>query len=280
MATLGWRDSGSVVLSKNEALRQEHDEGKTRETKFTTMSRRKGPKEHRRDEKEERDREEAAEFNMDIHTIVQKRPESRMKWLNKAMLLVGKRTIKAGTFYECIMDRKFVSGIPDSIGAQMKASILGNLHLFSPKQQKSLQAPECHFNQFLTKKELKEKGREMREDRDRDRGREKGRDRDRERERESGRDRRREEREERREDADERERGGKSSRKRRARSSDDEGDRSRSRSRPRASDRAARRSGRGAEKGGSSGAEEEDDAEGQERRDPRMFAMGAADDEL
>eukprot|EP00490_Sorites_sp_Unknown_P010244 CAMPEP_0114644672 /NCGR_PEP_ID=MMETSP0191-20121206/4100_1 /TAXON_ID=126664 /ORGANISM="Sorites sp." /LENGTH=240 /DNA_ID=CAMNT_0001857165 /DNA_START=52 /DNA_END=770 /DNA_ORIENTATION=+ len=149
MATLGYRDSGSVVLSKAEALRQAHEKEGER-SRLMTWSKRKSPPRRKKDEREEREKEEAAEFEMKLENILQKRPDKRLKWLQKGMILVGRKTIKANAFFDLIMDKIFISDVPPEIGTKMKASVLANLHLFSSKQQKALQSESCHFNTFAS----------------------------------------------------------------------------------------------------------------------------------
>ncbi|CAL1153070.1 unnamed protein product [Cladocopium goreaui] len=146
MATLGYRDSGSVVLSKAEALRQAHEKEGER-SRLMTWSKRKSPPRRKKDEREEREKEEAAEFEMKLENIIQKRPDKRLKWLQKGMIMVGRKTIKANAFFDLIMDKVFISDVPAEIGTKMKASVLANLHLFSSKQQKALQSVS-RFHRF------------------------------------------------------------------------------------------------------------------------------------
>ncbi|CAE7701160.1 unnamed protein product [Symbiodinium sp. CCMP2456] len=153
MSTLGYRDSGSVVLSKAEALRQAHEKDGER-SRMMVFSKRQSPPRKRKDEREERDKEEAAEFEMKLANIVAKRPDKRLKWLQKGMLLIGRKMLKASDFYELVMDKAFISDAPAEVGARMKASILANLHLFSSKQQKALQSESCHFNQPLFRRSV------------------------------------------------------------------------------------------------------------------------------
>lgn len=167
MSTLGYRDSGSVVLSKAEALRQAHEKEGER-SRLMTWSKRKSPPRRKKDEREEREKEEAAEFEMKLENIIQKRPDKRLKWLQKGMILVGRKTIKANAFFDLIMDKVFISDVPAEIGTRMKASVLANLHLFSSKQQKALQSESCHFNTFASATSAKD--RSKREARDGDRG--------------------------------------------------------------------------------------------------------------
>jgi len=128
-------------------LRQAHEKDGER-SRMMVFSKRKSPTRKRKDEREEKDREEAAEFEMSLANIVQKRPDKRLKWLNKGMLLIGRKMIKPADFFELVMDKTFVSDTPLEVGQRMKASILANLHLFSSKQQKAFQSESCHFNMF------------------------------------------------------------------------------------------------------------------------------------
>eukprot|EP00931_Biecheleriopsis_adriatica_P038160 TRINITY_DN21887_c0_g1_i1.p1 TRINITY_DN21887_c0_g1~~TRINITY_DN21887_c0_g1_i1.p1 ORF type:complete len:259 (+),score=57.94 TRINITY_DN21887_c0_g1_i1:156-932(+) len=178
MATLGYRDSGSVVLSKAEALRQQHeDESNKPKSRMTVFSRRKSPPKRRRDDKDEKDKKQASEFVMNVDELTKLRPEKRLKWLQKAMLMVGMKTIKADDFFQVVMDAAFVSEVPPAVGKAMKAQIHANLHLFSTKHQKAFKSESCQFNNFKSSgkepkepkdKSTKEKDRDRRRDRDED----------------------------------------------------------------------------------------------------------------
>jgi len=262
-------------------------EGKEK-SNFQVMSVRKEKKERKLTERETKERDEAQDLELSMDKLVEKHPEKRLKWLTKALLHVGRKTIKASTLYELIMDKAFLIGVDAKIGAKMKASILANGHLFSAKQQKALESPTNHFNNFATeekKEKVKEKEKEKeRSGRDLDR---RGRDSDR-RDREDRRDRDRDDRRDRekdsgrrREASEDRGRSDRDRRKRRREPSDSE-DQSEEEHRPRKSEKApaeAASSARAESRRGGR-AEEEEDAEEQEQdnpMDPRMFAPGAAD---
>lgn len=101
------------------------------------------------DKDTERDREEAAAFVTEREEVLGKRPDSRVKWLQKALILAGKQQLKPGIVYDIVTHKEFVSGVSDKTGAIMKAMLLANLHLFSQKQQKTLQSdasPFCSFD--------------------------------------------------------------------------------------------------------------------------------------
>mmetsp|Transcript_88307 Transcript_88307/g.227707 ORF Transcript_88307/g.227707 Transcript_88307/m.227707 type:complete len:237 (-) Transcript_88307:351-1061(-) len=154
MATsLGWRDVGSVLLSKADAERRRGDglrgDGGREEPIFTgaVMSRRK-PRQSRVDEDFERDREQAMSTATDTAEILAKRPDSRLKWLQKAMLLVGKKQFKPALIYDIVKEREFVADVKPDIGYKMRALLLANSHLFSSKQQKFFESADCRLNEF------------------------------------------------------------------------------------------------------------------------------------
>merc|ERR1712008_223280 len=75
---------------------------------------------------------------MGAKAVFRQAPADRLDWLLQALLLVGKKTIKAGDLYEIVIHKSFVAGVPSSVGAQMRATLLANLHVFASKQQKAL----------------------------------------------------------------------------------------------------------------------------------------------
>jgi len=157
MGTLGYKDSGGICLSKSEALRQSREDDGKPKSNMQVYSRRKHVEERVRDVRDDKQREEATDFEMDMKVIVSKKPEWRLRWMTKALIHVGRKHIKANTFYEIVMDEGFARDLHPLIGARMKASLLGNLHLFSSKQQKMLQSETNHFNNFKDEKKKKDK---------------------------------------------------------------------------------------------------------------------------
>mmetsp|Transcript_54419 Transcript_54419/g.117783 ORF Transcript_54419/g.117783 Transcript_54419/m.117783 type:complete len:259 (+) Transcript_54419:24-800(+) len=159
-SSLGWRDVGEVLLSNSDAARRKADErrgdGGRDEPIFQgcIMSRRSHR--HRRPSRYERDarsREKEIEKETlltDRAEVLSQQPSSRVKWLQKVLLLVGKKSIKAASVYDIVTDKKFVSGVSETVGAQMKAMLLANLHLFKPREQKHLQSSESTFSTFGT----------------------------------------------------------------------------------------------------------------------------------
>mmetsp|Transcript_73386 Transcript_73386/g.192413 ORF Transcript_73386/g.192413 Transcript_73386/m.192413 type:complete len:228 (-) Transcript_73386:439-1122(-) len=154
MATsLGWRDVGSVLLSKADAERTRGDrlrgDGSREEPIFQgEVVCRRVHREVRVDEDLERDKAQAASFPTDLNDVIAKRPDSRLKWLQKALFIVGKKQLKASTIYEIITHKRFLVDVKPVVGAQMKALLLANGHLFSPKQQKYFESNESAFSDF------------------------------------------------------------------------------------------------------------------------------------
>jgi len=143
MTSLGWRDVGTVLLSKADAERRRGDtmrgDGTREEPVFqgAVMSRRR-ERVRRVDKEKERDQEEAAAFNTEPEEVGAKRPESRIKWLQKALILAGKQQLKLSILYDVVMLKKFTAGVTDKQGAMMKAMLQANSHLFSAKQSRKM----------------------------------------------------------------------------------------------------------------------------------------------
>lgn len=150
--TLGWRDVGQVLMSKADAERQRLDENRREDGRdaascLVTTSRRK-PRVLRVDKADVRDREEALAFVTDPGEVFKKRPESRLKWLQTALIHAGKQKLKIGVIYDIVAHPRFVGGVENSVGCKIKANLLANLHLFSSKQQKFFQSDTGQFGPF------------------------------------------------------------------------------------------------------------------------------------
>lgn len=128
------------------------------------MSRRRRRDHKHVDQDTERDRKEAAAFSTDRDEVLAKRPDSRLKWLYKALVLAGKQQLKLGLVHEIVTHEKFTSDVGGKVGSQMKAMLLANSHFFSPKQQRSLQSESGPFHRF----ELPTKSRPAGEEEDED----------------------------------------------------------------------------------------------------------------
>ncbi|CAE7544352.1 Hydin [Symbiodinium pilosum] len=137
------------MISRSEAQRQKGDELRMRAagidpTKVDeqwageVMSRRH-KKEVKVDEVQEKEKKEAADLAMDKREVVHKRPEGRLKWLHKALVLASKGRVSMPTIYDIVKSSQFTSGMNSKVGLQIKGMVLANLHLFKKEQQKSLQ---------------------------------------------------------------------------------------------------------------------------------------------
>jgi len=163
--SLGWRDVGAVLLSKAEDLRRRGDERRGGDRNRSNngeggeggaavfhgavMSRRTH-RSSRIDKDLEKDKRQAESFSSQRDGVLDKRPESRLKWLHEALVLVGKKQLKVVEIYDLVVHKKFASGANDKVGGHMKQLLLSNLHLFSSKQQKFLQSDECALNAYPT----------------------------------------------------------------------------------------------------------------------------------
>ncbi|CAE7039552.1 unnamed protein product [Symbiodinium natans] len=184
--------SSGIMLSRSEAQRQKGDELRMRAagidpTKVDeqwageVMSRRQ-KKEAKVDEEQEREKKEAADLPMEKSEVVGKRPDGRLKWLHKALVLASKGRIAAPAIYDIVQSSKFTAGVGSKVGMQMKGLVLANLHLFKKEQQKSLQngrlmdfsgSGGSASRSPSPKKRKKEKDRSEEEDRERDEPRQK-----------------------------------------------------------------------------------------------------------
>lgn len=155
---LGWRDVGSVLLTKSDAQRRKGDELREEQGGRTVpaftgaiMSRRQHRPSRRENTAEEREREEAEAFPTEATLVFAKKPENRLKWLQRGLLIACKGRLKLAVLYDIVTHRKFVAGVSEGIGGQMKALLVANLHLFSPKQQKTITSESSTFSTFTVK---------------------------------------------------------------------------------------------------------------------------------
>eukprot|EP00811_Abedinium_folium_P035358 NODE_8157_length_1518_cov_5.800144.p2 GENE.NODE_8157_length_1518_cov_5.800144~~NODE_8157_length_1518_cov_5.800144.p2 ORF type:complete len:321 (+),score=76.82 NODE_8157_length_1518_cov_5.800144:225-1187(+) len=142
-----------VLLTKNEGERIRYDErrqGKEalpgHQPAFTgaVMSMRKH-RPTRTEQDDKRRTREAEALTLDAAEIFSKKPDLRLKWLQKALMLVGRGTVQATPVYDIVSHTKFLHLAPDAIAKQLARTLLGNLHLFSPKQQRFLQSESNKF---------------------------------------------------------------------------------------------------------------------------------------
>mmetsp|Transcript_99517 Transcript_99517/g.192183 ORF Transcript_99517/g.192183 Transcript_99517/m.192183 type:complete len:224 (+) Transcript_99517:52-723(+) len=168
-ASLGWRDSGQVLLSKADAERRKGDEQRGEDTREVpvfqgaVMSRRqwKAPQPRRFVETEE------VALETELHIVLGKKPETRLKWFQKALRFTAMKKVKVGVIYDIMRHRRFLSDIRPRIGSQMKALLLANLHLFSPKQQRHLDSESSGYLDFPDTVSKESEGKRRAESRDR-----------------------------------------------------------------------------------------------------------------
>jgi len=152
--------SSGVMISKSEAERRRGDELRMRKQGLDpsrddqnwggAVICRRQHRQTRVEKENEKEREEAEHFQLDLKEVILKRPENRLKWLHRALALAGKKRVQFAAIYDIVQHRKFVDGISQGLGRQMRTLLLANLHLFSQKQQRALQSDSCRFNSFTS----------------------------------------------------------------------------------------------------------------------------------
>lgn len=151
------------MISKSEADRRRGDELRMRKLGLdpsrddknwggAVISRRQH-RQTRGEKEDEKERGEAEQLQLDLKDVILKRPENRLKWLQRALTLAGKRRVQLAAIYDIVQHRKFTDGISHGVGRQMRTLLLANLHLFSQKQQRALQSDSCRFNSFTSEED-------------------------------------------------------------------------------------------------------------------------------
>lgn len=102
----------------------------------------------RREDKPPKPKREAAVDNVgkivntNVSDIVKKMPDSRLKWLQLALLQAAHSKVKPSAVYEVVADKAFKIGMDEEEIEQMTKWLGANSHLFSSKQQKVLQSKD------------------------------------------------------------------------------------------------------------------------------------------
>lgn len=86
---------------------------------------------------------EPDEVSVDLKAAVALKPEARLKWLTKACKMVTEGTASSTDLYDIVVNRKFVSGMPERVVRKISLLIQDSLSLFSDKQQRYLSSNEC-----------------------------------------------------------------------------------------------------------------------------------------
>lgn len=166
---LGYRDAGTVLLSKCEAERVRIDNLKNQNNPTpifggVTMSKRTKQRSWM-DEIRNPEKDEAGDFQTDKEKVCAKSAAARSAWLEEGLLLAGKKIVSAGTIYDIITTKKFLDNITVTDGANMRKLVFTNLHVFPhSKQRKFLQSDECRFNLYPDLSAAAESGRSRRGD--------------------------------------------------------------------------------------------------------------------
>lgn len=141
--------SSGVMISKSEAERRRGDEmrmrkagidpTKTEDQWSGVVTSRRQHRAARTDVEADKERAEAEALPIDLSTVLAKKPDSRLKWLQKGLVLAAKSRVSFKAIYDIVMSSKFGVGISANVGKEMKAMLIANLHLFNVRQQKALQ---------------------------------------------------------------------------------------------------------------------------------------------
>mmetsp|Transcript_7831 Transcript_7831/g.22484 ORF Transcript_7831/g.22484 Transcript_7831/m.22484 type:complete len:360 (+) Transcript_7831:187-1266(+) len=97
---------------------------------------------------------EPDEVVVDLRTAVLLKPEARLKWLTKAVKMVTDGTASSTDLYDIVVNRKFVSGMPERVVRKVSVVIQDSLDLFSDKQQRYLSSNDCPIMSRLTARDI------------------------------------------------------------------------------------------------------------------------------
>lgn len=90
-------------------------------------------------DKDDKEKEAAEALSSDVRDVLTKKPLSRLKWLQNALIHAGKKNFQASVLYDICCHPKFVAGCGEATGMLMRDLLLANLHLFKKDQQKALE---------------------------------------------------------------------------------------------------------------------------------------------
>merc|ERR1712194_381982 len=78
------------------------------------------------------------------------------KWLIKACKMVGNNLATSTDLYDVVVNRKYVSGMPERVVRKVAAVMEENMELFSEKQQRYLGSNDCPIMSRLVAREIQE----------------------------------------------------------------------------------------------------------------------------
>jgi len=97
---------------------------------------------------------EPEEVVVDLKAAIMLKPEARLKWLTKAFKMVKDGSASSSDVYDIVVNRKFVSGMPERVVRKISVLIQDSLDLFSDKQQRYLSSAECPIMARLVAREV------------------------------------------------------------------------------------------------------------------------------
>lgn len=93
---------------------------------------------------------EPEEVVVDLKAAIMLKPEARLKWLTKACKMVSDNLASSTDLYDIVVNRKFVSGMPDRVVRKISTLLQDSMDIFSDKQQRYLSSTECPIQARLT----------------------------------------------------------------------------------------------------------------------------------
>lgn len=96
---------------------------------------------------------EPEEVVVDLRATSALKPEARLKWLVKACKMVSDNLATSTDLYDVVVNRKYVSGMPERVVRKVAAVMEENMDLFSDKQQRYLTSNDCPIMSRLVVRE-------------------------------------------------------------------------------------------------------------------------------
>lgn len=94
--------------------------------------------------------EEPEEVQVELRIAISLKPDARLKWLTRAIKMVGERKATSTDLFDIVTSRKFVSGLAEKVVRKLHTALQDGMKVFSDKQQRYLNSNECPIVARLT----------------------------------------------------------------------------------------------------------------------------------
>jgi hypothetical protein len=118
--------------------------GEAKDFRGAVMSRRQ-PRQTRAQQVDDKEKGEAEAFPMDSAQVLAKKPDARLKWLQKGLMYASKKYVQIADIFDISTNKKFMDNSSVAIAKQIESTLLANLHTFSTKQQRFLLSDASGF---------------------------------------------------------------------------------------------------------------------------------------